>query len=120
MAEIREFDTGATRDSEVGKLDFEGFLSPSALERYAEYMNAHRVQSNGELRDSDNWQKGIPVAAYMKSMWRHFFDLWKLHRGEEANDKRDHHAISEEEALCAIIFNAMGYLHVLTKSKKSN
>lgn len=70
---IRTFDTGATRDTDEGKLDFEGFLSPLALERFAEYMNKHRQQSDGSLRDSDNWQKGIPVKQYMKSMWRHFF-----------------------------------------------
>jgi len=78
---IRRFDTGATRDTDEGKLDFEGFLSPLVLERYAQYMNKHRKQSDGKLRDSDNWQKGIPLKAYIKSLWRHFFDLWKIHRG---------------------------------------
>ena len=28
MEEIRKFDTGADRDKEEGKLDFEGFLNP--------------------------------------------------------------------------------------------
>ena len=57
---MRNFDTGATRDVDTNKLDFEGFLSPVVLERYAEYMHKNRVQADGNLRDSDNWQKGIP------------------------------------------------------------
>jgi hypothetical protein len=67
-------------------------------------MHQNRIQSDGSLRDSDNWQKGIPKDAYMKSMWRHFMDLWKLHRGNEAQE-------DIETALCAMMFNVMGYLH---------
>lgn len=107
---MREFETGATRDTDKGKLDFEGFLSPCALKRYAEYMNSHRVQKDGKLRDSDNWQKGIPDEAYMKSMWRHFFDVWSHHRGWVPKDENGRE-ISKGEALCAVIFNAMGMLH---------
>ena len=115
--EMREFDTGATRDSETGKLDFDGFLSPCALERYAEYMNSHRVQADGKLRDSDNWQRGIPIDTYMKSMWRHFFDVWSIHRGFTRLDPKDHHEVDTEEALCAVIFNAMGMLHEITDNR---
>jgi hypothetical protein len=99
---IREFATGATRDKETGKLDFEGFLSPQTLTRFGEYMNKHRLQSNGTLRDSDNWQLGMPRNVYMKSMWRHFVDVWAAHR------KNDEAAL--EEALCAVWFNVQGYL----------
>ena len=102
---IRQFSTGATRDANAGKFDYEGFLSPRVIERYAEYMNRHRIQSDGKLRDSDNWQKGIPKDQYMKSLWRHFMDLWKWHRGIPVL------GVSIEEALCAILFNTMGYLH---------
>lgn len=115
---IRTFDTGATRDSELGKFDYEGFLSPCVLERYAEYMDKHRVQSDGKLRDSDNWQKGIPVTAYTKSLWRHFFDVWKIHRGYQVFDPKGGHAIDQEEALCGLIFNAMGLLHTLTDDRE--
>ena len=105
---MRTFITGATRDEEENKLDYEGFLSPLALERYAEYMHKHRVQPDGQLRDADNWQKGMPLNAYMKSGWRHFVAWWKSHRliltGEEI-----------EESICALIFNAFGYLHELLK-----
>src|SRR5271157_1815692 len=78
---MRTFDTGATRSAEADKLDYDGFLSPLVLERYAQYLNKHRVQADGKLRDSDNWQKGMPKSAYMKSAWRHFISLWKFHRG---------------------------------------
>lgn len=114
MAEgkIRTFETGATRDVDDDKLDFEGFLCPRALRRYAEYMHLHRKQSNGTLRDSDNWQKGIPKDQYMKSLWRHFWDVWANHRG--APTKED-----METALCAMIFNGMGYLHETLKEKEA-
>lgn len=110
---MRAFDTGATRDDDDGKLDYEGFLSPYALKQYAEYMNRHRVQTDGELRDSDNWQKGIPFRAYMKSLWRHFMEFWTLHRdGMWIYDVEKEKQITD--VLCAVIFNAMGYLHEIT------
>lgn len=109
---IRQFATGATRDTDAGKLDFEGFLHPLVIERYAEYMHAHRIQSDGSLRESDNWTKGIPREAYMKSGWRHFRDWWMEHRGFDSYSGYESHS-GIEEALCALIFNAMGYLSVL-------
>ena len=110
---VRKFNTGATRDSEEGKLDYEGFLSPLALERYAKYMHSHRKQSDGQMRESDNWQKGIPLDAYMKSLWRHLVEVWTLHRKPTFDlDEK-----AQEEALCAIIFNAFGYLHEIKKAQ---
>jgi hypothetical protein len=101
---VRQFETGATRNSEEGKYDYEGFLSPLVVERFAEYMHKHRVQADGKLRDSDNWQKGMPRDAYMKSGYRHFFDWWKEHRGHASRE-------GLEDALCALLFNVQGYLH---------
>lgn len=106
---MREFETGATRNNEEGKLDYEGFLSPLVLERYARYMDKHRYQTDGRVRNSDNWQLGIPQDAYMKSAWRHFMEWWKGHRNYI--DKDDNF----EEAICALIFNASGYLHEYLK-----
>jgi hypothetical protein len=108
---VRQFTTGATRDVDTGKLDYEGFISPLVLKRFAEFMHKNRFQKDGSLRASDNWQKGIPLDAYMKSETRHFMDLWLHHRGypDQAVDK------DIEEVLCAIIFNAQGYLHELLK-----
>jgi hypothetical protein len=100
-AMMRTFQTGATRDTDSGKLDYEGFLSPQALVAFAEYMHKNRIQSDGSLRSSDNWQKGIPQDEYIKSAWRHFMAWWGAHR-----DKRQ-----DREAICGLLFNAMGYLH---------
>lgn len=108
---MRTFGTGATRDQDESKPDYEGFFSPLVFERFGQYMHKHRKQSDGELRASDNWQKGIPLTAYMKSLWRHLVDAWKGHRGYASNEVL-------EEALCAIIFNAQGYLHELLKGKR--
>ena len=107
---MRYNDTGATRDSDEGKYDYEGFFSPLVIERFAEYMHKHRFQADGRVRDSDNWQKGMPKAWYMKSGWRHFFDWWKEHRGWPTKE-------GLQEALCGLIFNAMGYLHEVIKEQ---
>jgi len=108
---MRTFDTGATRDNDQDKLDYEGFLSPLVLEEYARYMHRNQKQADGKVRDSDNWQKGIPLVAYMKSLWRHFMDLWKEHRGYPTR-------FGIKNALCGLIFNAMGYLHEILKEKE--
>ena len=107
---IRTFATGANRNSDEGKLDFEGFLSPTVLKAYAEYMHKNRFLENGTMRDSDNWQKGIPVDAYMKSMYRHFFDAWSNHRGIETPE-------TQVQNLCGLMFNAMGMLHETLKNE---
>ena len=111
---IRTFDTGATRSSDVDKIDYEGFFSPHVLIRYAEYLHKHRVQADGELRDSDNWQQGIPIKEYMKSKWRHFMGTWAAYRQAIANGCT---VEDIEESLCAELFNTMGMLHEILKEK---
>jgi len=108
---VRKFSTGATRDLDTNKLDFEAFLSPLVIRRYGEFMHKNRFQRDGSLRDGDNWQRGIPLSAYMKSGWRHFLDWWSFHRGLKISDHI-------EEVLCAVIFNASGYLHEILKRKE--
>jgi hypothetical protein len=112
----RIFETGATRTSDAGRYDPEGFLSPIALERFFEYMNKHRLQADGKLRDSDNWQKGMPLTTFIKGMWRHFLHFWQRHRRWVVIDPGA--AADIEEDLCAIIFNAQGYLHELVKLRR--
>jgi hypothetical protein len=97
---VRKFASGATRDSDEAKDDLEGFLSPQVLAEFAAYMTENRIQADGALRASDNWQKGIPRDAYMKSMWRHFHAVWLNHR----------QGTTDRKALCALMFNVMGYL----------
>ncbi len=114
---MRTFNSGATRDNDETKPDYEGYLSPLVIQRFGEYMTKHRKQADGKMRDSDNWQKGIPIAAYLKSLWRHLVDLWAMHR--EPNPEYQDDDITDcdmEEALCAIIFNASGYLHEMLKA----
>ena len=112
----REFESGATRDTDVGKLDFEGFFAPTVLLRYSEYMNRHRQMPDGTLRDSDNWQKGIPIDVYRKSLVRHLMQAWSLWRGNVTVDNTGAE-IDMEEALCAILFNVQGLLFEELKRK---
>ena len=102
----RYFEGGAYRDVDMNKLDYEGFLSPAVIKRYAEYMHKNRKQSDGEFRKADNWQSGMSVDVYMASLWRHFMDVWSMHRNVGEWEPGD-----LEESLCAVIFNAMGYLY---------
>jgi hypothetical protein len=99
---MTEYPTGATRDDRADKPDYEGYLSPLVLARYGAYMLAHQRTAKGR-RESDNWQRGIPKDDYIKSAWRHLVAWWTAHRGYPAPDL--------EESLCAVIFNASGYLH---------
>lgn len=119
-AGVRKFETGATRDVDTNKYDYEAFLSPLVLERYAAYMHKNRFQKDGTMRDGDNWQKGIPTTAYMKSGWRHFFAWWRSHRITLGiNVPNDAFWDRMEEELCALLFNVMGYLHELRKARQS-
>ena len=106
----RIFDSGASRNSDEGKSDYEGFLSPLVLESFGKYMHKMRYLEDGSLRDSDNWQKGIPQKQYMKSMWRHFMEVWKGMRGIKTYE-------DEITNLNATLFNVMGLLHEKLKEK---
>jgi hypothetical protein len=110
---IRKFETGATRDTDDGKLKYEGFISPLVAKRFAEYMNVHRKQSDGSLRGPGNWKLGIPLSAYSDSLIRHVHDFWLHVEGFPG-------AATEpdiESVLCAIRFNIDGYLFELLKKK---
>lgn len=109
---MRKFDTGATRDLDESKLDFDGFLSPLAIERFAQYMDRHRDTAEGK-RASDDWQKGMPTEVYRKSAWRHWFMCWRLGRDGVVGD-------ALEDALCAMLFNIQGWLHEAVKARHGN
>ena len=108
----REFESGATRDSEEGKLDYAGALSPLVLRRYVEYMLSHNTMADGSIRSCDDWQQGQPLGVYMRSAFRHFMAWWSWHR-----DPLNLAKTEVEDALCAVIFNASGYLHELVKKR---
>jgi len=117
ISKVRTFETGATRDSDADKPDYEGFLSIPFLRAFGRYMTAHRIQPDGNVRASDNWQKGIPRDQYIKSAFRHFMDLWELHRGGTPIDPRTRQPITEDEACCALFFNVQGYYHELERER---
>ena len=106
---IRTFDSGATRDTDQGKLDYIKALSPIVLRRYVEYLNKHRLQPDGSYRDFDNWKSGIPQEVYLSSMARHLMDVWLIEHGQTTSD--NHGPVDIESALCAVLFNAMGLLY---------
>ena len=112
---VKAFASGATRSSSQDRYDPEGFLSPIALERFAQYMQKNRRMPDGSLRDSDNWQKGIPLASYIKGLWRHFLHAWTRHRGYPVQDPMA--AADLEEDLCALMFNVQGALHEVVKAR---
>lgn len=108
---IRQFETGATRDTDTDKLDYEAFFSPAVLKRRAEFMHKNRQLPNGELRAGDNWQAGIPIKQYMKSLSRHYHDIWSEIREIKT-------AEGLEQAICAAMFNLEGMLYEILKEKQ--
>jgi hypothetical protein len=113
---MNTFETGATRSEDVIRDDPDGYLSPLFLDMYFKYMTKNRVQADGAVRESDNWQKGIPLARYMKGLWRHFLHMWTRHRGWKVNDPLA--ADDIEEDMAAMFFNLQGYAHEYLKDKQ--
>lgn len=97
----RYFETGAYRDTEVGKNDYRGYLSPRVLIDFGNYMTKHRVQSDGVIRDSDNWKKGMETKVYLSSLLRHVLDIWTEIENGESRD-------GMHEALGGAFFNLQG------------
>lgn len=112
-ASIKQFKSGATRNIDVNKFDYEAFVNPEALHAFGEYMHSHRKQRDGSLRDGDNWQKGIPFRTYVKSLVRHTIDLWRMDRGYDVVNPDTGQPHTKQELCCAIVFNAFGYLKEL-------
>ena len=102
------FTTGATRSTDAGKVDFEGHINPDVLAVFGEYMNAHRVQRDGRVRASDNWQQGIPIYRYVKSLVRHTFEFWRMWRGSVVVNSDNGSYFTFREVTSAIMFNVMG------------
>jgi len=111
QSSMKKFNSGATRTSEPLE-DPEGFLSPAVIIEFNRYMAHHRTQADGEVRRADNWQRGMSKARYMRSMWRHFLDVWNYWRIPRVGD-----AILD--SLCALMFNVHGMmLEVLISTGK--
>ena len=110
---VRVFGTGATRDTNEGKLEYARFFSPEVLYYFAQYMHKNRFQSDGTLRDPDNWKKGMTRDVYMDSLARHYHDVWLHHEGSGDLATENLH-----DSLCGLMFNSMGYLYEETKITK--
>lgn len=101
----RVFETGATRSPLGNKLEYDGYLNPLVLKRFAEYMKKHQTQADGQQRAADNWQLNIDMKSLHDSKKRHDIDVWLHIKGypEEATEDM-------EESLCAAIFGNMAML----------
>jgi len=108
----RKFTSGASRDTDLGKLDYEGSLSPLVLKKYVEYMQRNNNTKSG-VRKCDNW-KGLFGEKHqevcMKSLMRHTMDVWLFHKEFQGRDNM-------EDALCGVIFNASAILYKIEKDK---
>ncbi len=111
---MRKFETGGTRDNDTDKIDYEGFLSYPVLVAFGKYMHKHRIQADGNVRDSDNWQKFFGENhkdVCMKSLHRHFMSMWGNHRGYETEEEI-------EDSINGVLFNTIAYYHKYLHDKK--
>lgn len=116
----QEFATGATRSADDHKIDFEGHISPEALHFFGEYMHTQRIQRDGKTRASDNWQEGIPLHKYVKSLMRHSFDLWRAWRGTVTHNPDTGQQQTMGNLCAAILFNVQGLLHELIAQRMTS
>lgn len=89
------------------------------------YLARHRKQSDGEMREFDNYKKGIPPQEYVKSRWRHHFASWATLEPMMDATQEDFQTFIEnmteeqfhelEEDIHGELFNTMGLLMELCK-----
>lgn len=102
---MRKTSTGGTRSNDEGKIDYR-HLSAVYERMWCEYMHEHRIQEDGNLRDADNYKKGLEFEWYLKSLLGHIQDLKLLMEGvgvAENGKPKDFF-----EAVMAIAFNLQG------------
>jgi hypothetical protein len=117
---MRDFASGATRDSADWKLDLKGFLSSRAIHMLGRYMHFHRKQADGKLRDSDNWKRGIPIPVYEESATRHFFEWLKALEADKEDRLGPNVSANFDQngaivAALGLMFNLQGWLHEQAK-----
>lgn len=103
---MREFETGAVRDSGEGKEDYIETISWSAFKRYAQYMTGKKKKYG-----QGNFKKGIPIDSYEQSLVRHL-QKYLSNKYEDGNNEK------EEDHLSAILFNVFGIMHEELRDKK--
>lgn len=115
---MQQFATGATRSADNNKNDYEGYLDATVLKAYGDYMTKHRFQRDGNLRDSDNWKKGIPIHKLVKSLFRHTVDLVRAYQGTVVLDPdHDNQPMTMLDISSAIMFNVMGFMREVIRRK---
>ena len=77
-AELREFETGAHRNSSAGKGDF-SLIPPTGWHKVAIHF-----QNGAFSKGRNNWKKGIPSTALLDSAIRH---IWRT-RGSRSTTRR--------------------------------
>ena len=111
----RQFESGATRDTAIGKLDVARYIHPTVLRRYCEFMLAKQTMPDG-TRSGDNWQKGIPPAELLSSLQRHNLDIWEVLSMPTARKPDGEKAEKTlRDALPAALFNIMALMLHLEK-----
>jgi len=105
---ITQFDTGAIRDSQEGKIDFVETISYTAFARYAHYMTGKKAKYG-----SGNFKKGIPIESYEKSLMRHIHK-YMVNKYEHGDLERD------QDHLAAIVFNVFGIMHEEEMAKNNH
>jgi len=111
---MRTFESGATRDDAGDKPNYADGRSSQTERYYLEYLGRHRKTADG-LRDWNNWKWGIPVNAYRDSLMRHCEDAVAASRGLPTREDT-----ALEDLLCAIRFNATGWLFELLVAESKN
>ena len=116
--EIRQFDTGASRDADdhPDKPSYCKALSPVVLREYVKYLGRHRTLPDGSKRDWDNWKKGMPLDVYLDGLLRHVWAVWLIQQGHESYD--NHGKVTMKDSLNGVLFNTMGMLHEILQKDK--
>lgn len=78
---MRHFQSGATRSSSSGKLEYVGFQHPLVEHSFCKYMDKHRIQEDGKLRPSNNWWLGWSKQDTIQSLARHERDIEAIYSG---------------------------------------
>jgi hypothetical protein len=104
---VREFETGAIRDSDDSKEDYIETISWTAFKRYAEYMTGKKKKYG-----AGNFKKGIPIDSYEQSLARHL-QKYLSNKYENGNNEK------EEDHLSAMVFNLFGIMHEEARLKNN-
>lgn len=89
---IREFSTGAVRDTDVGKPDMD------LLPWHLMFRLAHHYTKGAEKYGKGNWMLGQPKSTTFASLVRHLIS-YRL-------------GVTDEDHLSAVIWNAFSMMHV--------